>query len=86
MSDGRADECDRLRSLVPGTLRDLLSVPRLGPKRVRVLHRELGVDSLDSLEAAAREGRVRTLKGFGAATEERILRGIDRVRRYGKPA
>lgn len=81
---GRSEECERLRSLLPGKLRELLQVPRLGPKRIRRLHQELGVDSVSALEAALREGRVRTLKGFGAKTEEQILRGIERARRYGR--
>ena len=81
---GRSDECERLRSLLPGKLRELLHVPRLGPKRIRRLNQELGVDSVEALEAAAREGRIRGLKGFGAKTEEEILRGIERARRYGR--
>ncbi len=82
----RSEECDRLRGLIPATLRELLAVPRLGPKRITRLHKELGVDSLDSLESAARDQRIRNLRGFGAKTEERILQGIDRVRRRGSKA
>ena len=81
---GRSEACERLRGTVPGTLRDLLQVPRLGPKRIRKLHRELGVSSIEGLEAAAREGRIRTLAGFGPKSEEQILSGIDRARRYGR--
>lgn len=78
---GVSAERDRLRALVPAGLPELLGVPRLGPKRVRRLHAELGIDSLDALEEAARGQRVRALKGFGAGTEEKILRGIAWVRR-----
>jgi len=81
---GRSDECERLRSLLPGKLRDLLRVPRLGPKRIRRLHEELGVDSVEALEAAARAGLIRTLRGFGAKSEEEILRGIESARRHGR--
>jgi len=81
---GRSDECERLRALLPGKLRELLHVSRLGPKRIRRLHQELGVDSVASLEQAIRDGRLRALRGFGAKTEEQILRGIDRARRYGR--
>jgi DNA polymerase (family 10) len=77
-----SEECERIRALVPQTLTDLLKVPRLGPKRARRLHQELGVDSLDALEEAAKQGRIRSLKGFGSKSEERIMRGIDRARRY----
>ena len=81
---GQSAECERLRALLPGKLCELLQVPRLGPKRIRRLHRELGVDSVAALEAAAREGRIRALKGFGPKSEEEILRGIERARRYGR--
>ncbi len=73
---GRSAERDRVRALVPEGLPELLRVPRLGPKRVLRLHRELGIDGIDALEEAARRERIRALKGFGAGTEERILRGI----------
>ncbi|HXV77252.1 MAG TPA: helix-hairpin-helix domain-containing protein [Candidatus Polarisedimenticolaceae bacterium] len=84
MLHGRSAECERLRGLVPRTLRELLNVPRLGPKRIRKLHRELGVESLASLEAAAKQGRIRALAGFGPKSEEQIIRGIERARRYGR--
>ena len=80
LTAGTNPERDRVLGMVPAGLPELLRVPRLGPKRVRRLHDELGVDNLDALEAAAKEKRVSALKGFGAATEERILRGIDWVR------
>jgi DNA polymerase (family 10) len=81
---GRSEQCDRLRSLVPSTLRELLHVPRLGPKRIRRLRDELGVESVSGLESAAKEGRIRSLKGFGPKSERQILEGIDRARRYGR--
>lgn len=80
LSTGSSTERDRVRGLVPEGLPELLRVPRLGPRRVRRLHAELGIDSLETLEAAARENRLRAMKGFGATTEERILRGIEWVR------
>ncbi len=80
----RSEECERLRGLIPRTLRELLNVPRLGPKRIRKLHQELGVDSVRALEAAAKDGKIRAMKGFGAKSEEQIIRGIDRARRYGR--
>jgi len=73
---GESAERARVRALVPPGLPELLHVPRLGPKRIRRLHRELGVENLDSLEDAARGERIRGLKGFGAQTESGILRGI----------
>jgi DNA polymerase (family 10) len=61
----------------PG-LADLLRIPGLGPKRVRVLHDLLGVRSLDELAKAAERGRVSKLPGFGSKTESAILAAIAR--------
>jgi len=63
-------------------LADLLRIPGLGPKRVRVLHEQLGVRTQGDLAEAARAGRVSTLPGFGAKTESAILAAIAR----GAPA
>src|SRR5215212_6755271 len=49
-------------------------LPGLGPKRARRLFDELGVDSLDALRAAAEDGRVRALRGFGEKAEESIIK------------
>ena len=68
--------------LPPGVL-ELLEVPGLATPKIHLLHETLGVDSLDSLEAAAREGKLAKLKGFGPRTAERILKGIAAVRAAG---
>lgn len=86
VTTGRSEEHEALKARFPDGLLDLLSVPRLGPKRIRQLHVELGVDGLDSLERAVHEKRLRSLRGFGAKSEERLIRGIDRARRYPKRA
>jgi DNA polymerase (family 10) len=54
----------------------LVRLPGLGPKRARTLCEQLGVRSLDDLRRAAERGRVRTLPGFGAKTEARILESL----------
>jgi DNA polymerase (family X) len=69
-----------LRGRTPSGLLQLLAVPRLGATKVRTLHERLGVDSLDDLESAAREGRIAGLPGFGERTQARILEGIAHVR------
>lgn len=63
----------RLRAEVPANLGELLKVPRLGPKRVRALHEELGIETLAQLHAAAQAGRVRSVHGFGARLQQLIL-------------
>lgn len=71
---------DELRAAFPPGLRECLRVPGFGARKAKILHGELGIDSLDALETACREGRVAQVKGFGPKTEERILRGIEMVR------
>lgn len=77
---------DRLQRELPAGIADLLALPGLGPKRVRVLYDELHVHSLPQLLRAARDGRIRTLHGFGVRTEEKIAKAIEQhlgqVRRF----
>jgi DNA polymerase (family 10) len=68
-----------LTAAIPPGLRELLVVPGLGPKRIRLLYDTLGIASLHDLQEAARAGRLRTVPGFGAKMEERLLRDIGRV-------
>jgi DNA polymerase (family X) len=67
---------DRLRAEIPASLVDLLRIPGVGPKTVRLVHQGLGVESLDDLQRAAEAGVLRGLKGVSAGTEQRILDGI----------
>jgi DNA polymerase (family 10) len=65
-----------LRERAPSGLRELLSVPGLGPSKIARLHDELKIDDLDALEDAARSGRIAGVRGFGERTQQRILDGI----------
>jgi len=73
---GRLPYLDELRAEFPPGMLDLLRVPDLGPKKAAALWRELKVGSIDELAQACRDGRVRSLKGFGAKTESRLLLNI----------
>jgi DNA polymerase (family 10) len=73
---GRCALLDRLRGELPPALTELLVIPGLGPKRVRTLHEALGVDTVAQLRAAAEAGHIRTVPGFGAKTEQRILQHL----------
>ena len=66
----------KLRAKFPPGVIEMTHLPGLGPKRVRRLYEELGIDSLDSLRAAAEEQRIRALKGFGPKAEEAILASL----------
>jgi DNA polymerase (family 10) len=73
---GQLPMLDELRQQVPAGVRDLMRIPGLGPKKAAALYKELGIASLDALRAACQEQRVRQLKGFGAKTEESLLKGL----------
>jgi DNA polymerase (family 10) len=70
---------DQLRGSMPGELPRLLEVAGLGPRRVQQLWKQLGVTTLGQLRAAALDGRVRALKGFGEKTETAMLKDLERV-------
>src|SRR2546422_4935585 len=66
----------QLAAKLPAGLLDLLRIPGLGPKRVKLLHKKLKVKSGADLAKALDAGRVRKLKGFGAKMEEKIRAGL----------
>jgi DNA polymerase (family 10) len=76
LDTGRLPLLDELQKKIPAVVFELMRVPGLGPKKVKALVDELGIDSLDALEKACQEGRVREVKGFGAKTEAAILENI----------
>ena len=61
---------------LPAGLLDLLRIPGLGPKRVKLLYKKLKVKSAADLAAALDKGRVQKLKGFGPKMEEKMRAGI----------
>ena len=81
-STGELEFYHKLVASVPSGLMDLLDIPGLGGKKIKVLHEQLEVDSIESLTFACQEGRVAELKGFGKKTEEKILSGIKNREAY----
>jgi len=78
---GAVAAVDELRAKVPPGVLQIAKVPGIGPKRALQLSRELGIGSIDDLDAAVRAGRLRRVSGFGAKSEERILRSIGVITR-----
>ncbi len=66
-----------LREQLPQGVLELSRVEGLTLKRIEILHNELGIKTLDQLEQACHEGRVREIKGFGLRTEKALLKAID---------
>ena len=64
---------EKLRKDVPEGVLDMLSIPGLKPEKINILHKELGITDLAALEAAAREDRLKRVKGLGAAVQRKVL-------------
>lgn len=80
LDTGQSKILEELRESLPKGVRDLMELEGVGPKLAMRLNKELGVASIDDLEKAAKEGRVRELKGFGPKKEANILVSIDAYR------
>jgi DNA polymerase (family 10) len=76
LETGSIPAADKLKGRIPSGLIAVTRIPGLGPKRARLLHEHLGVNSLDDLRAAADQGRLKDVPGFGAKAEENVLAAL----------
>ena len=76
---GEIPAAAKLKEKIPPGLIEINRIQGLGPKTVRRLHEELGVDGPDDLRKAAEAGKVRELKGLGPKVEQNIIAGLDRL-------
>jgi DNA polymerase (family 10) len=81
LSTGKLGFLERLEEEVPASLAGLLEVPDLGPKKAAMFWKQLGVTDRAGLEAAARDGRLRSLPGMGEKSEARIIAGLEALAR-----
>lgn len=80
VEEGQTHDRKELLKKVPVSLLSLLRISGMGPKKVALVWRELGVKTIQDLEAVARAQRLRHLHGMGEKTEEKILKAIGRLR------
>jgi DNA polymerase (family X) len=78
---GESSYLNQLREGIPAGLLDLLRVPGLNTAKVQLIHDTLGVETLEDLERVAQNGELAKLPKFGQKTAEKILRGIEILRR-----
>ena len=71
-----------LKARFPEGVLEMLRIPGLGPKKIKVLMEELDIASIGELEYACKENRLLDLSGFGAKTQENILKGISSLTAY----
>ncbi|SNT21127.1 DNA polymerase (family 10) [Anaerovirgula multivorans] len=82
VSTGKLHYYDDLRAKTPEGIFEILKIPGLGPKKVKVLYDELDITTVGELEYACLENRLIDLKGFGEKTQNKILEGIDHIKKY----
>ena len=82
VTTGRLPYYEELKASIPPGLIELLDIPGLGPKRILTLREKLGIESVEALERACREGKVAALPGFGEKTQANLLEGIQRRRQF----
>ena len=76
VTTGHCSLLERLRRELPPAVTGLLKIPGLGPKRVKALYHDLDVQTVEQLQRAAQDGRIRALHGFGEKTEQNILQAV----------
>jgi len=81
MRTGRLGAYEKLKAQVPPGVVEMLQVPDVGPRKAALFWQELGITSIEALERAAREGRLRGLKGMGAKSEAKVLAGVEALKR-----
>lgn len=82
VNTGRLSYYEKLKESIPQGLFDMLKIPGLGPKRVKSLYDNLGIESIGELEYACMENRLLKVPGFGLKTQEKILEGIQNLGKY----
>jgi len=79
---GKIKEYELLKKKMPVNLEELGVVEGIGPKKIKILYKKLGVKNIDDLEEAAKKHKIAPLFGFGEKAEKNILEGIKFVRRW----
>lgn len=80
LETGHSSYHDELAAALPPDLYELTKIPGVGAKKGQVIYEKLGVSSVDELEQAAKEHKLRELPGMKEKTEQNILEGIQRYR------
>ena len=81
---GKLEFHTKLKASIPAGLVEIMSIPGVGPKKVRALQDKLGIDSIAKLQQACLDGKIADLEGFGEKSQEKILEGIRNREKYGR--
>jgi DNA polymerase (family X) len=83
---GEMEALTKRKGRIPPEVVEFLRLPGLGPKSAARIWKDLGITTIEELREAAAGERLRTLPGFGAKTEERVLKALAADRASGGPA
>ncbi len=76
-------EFDKLKKKIPVNISELEAVEGVGPKMIKTLYQKLKIKNIQDLEKAAKDGKIRKLEHFGQKSEEKILKGIEFLKKSG---
>ncbi len=82
VATGRLTYYETLKQQVPAGLLEMLTIPGMGPKKVKAIYDQLSIATVGELEYACHENRLVDLPGFGRKTQENILKSIDRLKQH----
>jgi DNA polymerase (family X) len=82
VTTGRLTYYETLKQQVPAGLLEMLTIPGMGPKKVKAIYDQLSIATVGELEYACHENRLVDLPGFGRKTQENILKNIDRLKQH----
>lgn len=80
LDTGKMSKFEEAKKGVPEGVLEMMQIPGLGPKTIALVNKNLGIDTVEKLETAVRQGKLRDLPGMGAKKEQNILRGIQMLR------
>ena len=83
LKTGHFLDYEKLKKEIPVNIEELVAVEGVGPKMIKILYQKLKIKNLDDLEKAAKAGKIRNLARFGEKSEQKILKGIEFLKKSG---
>lgn len=80
---GQLKQLEQLKEQLPESLRDIMKLEQMGPQRTKILYEKLGIESVEDLKKAAKQGDVEKLEGFGKKSTRKILKEIKQFSKKG---
>ncbi|MDI3501115.1 MAG: polymerase, partial [Thermoanaerobacter sp.] len=79
---GKMEYYENLKASIPEGLVEMLKIPGLGPKKIKIIYEKLNITTIRELEYACIENRLVDLPGFGEKTQKKIWEGIQFVKQF----